>query len=244
MKAARPAIAAAWLGALAWMLLLAMLPWWCALPLETALVVTVLIGRAPLPAASARLAMRLGLAGAVWTLPHALGGVLPAWCVLLLGALVGYTLLAGIEGWLDRVPAPRVARQDDAWPQLAFAPIGPTETLIELAPVRWLDGPEVLDPRGGGVRRERDGWRFSDGRLVEAAPGACAFSSDGRWFAAVDRDGRRLMLWRRDGSVPCRLHRWQLAGWHRGEPWIARHARAWPRPLASLASTPPRWGLR
>jgi hypothetical protein len=80
----------------AWLALLALLPWWLGLPLLLALaaVVTLLQYRlAGEHAALIRRALRWGLPGVLFALQRALGGDAFAWGAALMGDLAGYTLL-------------------------------------------------------------------------------------------------------------------------------------------------------
>jgi hypothetical protein len=221
-------VTARWLLAPAWLLLLAVLPWWLGLPLLLAIVAMLLFaaerleGHAPL----LRLGLRWGLPGALFALQRALGGDAFAWAMALLGALVGFTLLAGLEAWLDRARREKVAEPElRDWPSLALAPIGPAAVVIELAPPQWRDG-TCADPRGGQARWESGRFVLADA-TVERVQARASFSPDGRWFAACTPRG--VVLLDRDHGRSYRLRGWALCGWH-GEPWLARDggpAMAW-----------------
>ena len=223
-----------------WVALLALLPWWLDLPalLALAAAVTLLQHRlAPSHAGLVRHALRWGLPGALFALQRALGGGAFGWGAALLGALAGYTLLSGLEAWLDRdlrrAPAgPPLAE----WPELARAPIGPPAEIIELVPPQWHEARgELPDPLGGIVQCGPGGCRFDDGLRVESTDGftRIAFSPGGRWFAGC-RGKRGVLLWDRQRDRPYRLRGWQLCGWYREQPWLGRREDAMPLALAAV----------
>ena len=190
---------------LSWVVGLALLPWWLGLPALLALAAAVALLQPRLQPAHAGLirhALRWGLPGWLIALQRALGGDVLAWCAALLGALAGYTLLAGLEAWLDRDLRRAPATEATAnWPELARGPIGPTADIIELQlPVWQAAVGELPDPQGGLVDCGADGCRFSDGGRVEAPKAGFAqvtFSPQGCWFAARAPDQRVLVLWDR-----------------------------------------------
>lgn len=208
--------------ALAWLLALALLPWWLGLPLLLAIVAVLLFatdrleGHAPL----LRLALRWGLPGVLFALQRALGGDAFAWAMALLGALAGFTLLAGLEAWLDRGRREKVAQPElRDWPSLALAPIGPGVVVVELMPPQWSDG-TCPDPRGGEARWDAGRFVLPDATVERVQPRA-SFSPDGRWFAACTSRG--IALLDREHGRSYRLRGWELCGWHDG-PWLSREA--------------------
>jgi len=214
-------VTARWLYAPLWLLALAVLPWWLGLPLLLSIAAVLLFaaerleGHAPL----LRLALRWGLPGVLFALQRALGGDALAWAMALLGALVGFTLLAGLEAWLDRGRREKVAQPElRDWPSLALAPIGPQAVVVELAPAQWTDG-TCPDPRGGEARWEAGRFVLADGTSVERVQARASFSPDGRWFVACIAQG--LVLLDREQGRSYRLRGWVLCGWHAG-PWLAR----------------------
>jgi hypothetical protein len=212
---------ARWLYAPAWLLALALLPWWLGLPLLLAIAAVLLFaaGRLEEQEPRLRLALRWGLPGVLFASQRALGGDAFAWAMALLGALVGFTLLAGLEAWIDRGRREKVAQPElRDWPSLALAPIGPGAAVVELAPPRWGEG-ACADPRGGEARWDAGRFVLADGMAVERVQARAAFSPDGRWFAA--RMPRGLVLLDRDHGRSYRLRGWELCGWH-GGPWLAR----------------------
>lgn len=211
-----------WLLAPAWLFLLALQPWWLGLPLLLSVAAVLLFasdrleGRAPV----LRLALRWGLPGVLFAGQRALGGNAFAWAMALLGALAGFTLLAGLEAWLDRGRREQVAQPElRDWPSLALAPIGPGAVVVELVPPAWSEG-TCPDPRGGEVRWEAGRFVLADA-MVERVQAHASFSPDGRWFVA--RTSRGLVLLDRDHGRLYRLRGWELCGWHDG-PWLAREA--------------------
>jgi hypothetical protein len=205
------------LSILAWVLLLALLPWWLGLPLLLALVAAgVLLQHrlTPRHVEIIRHALRWGLAAWLLGLLCTLGAGVAGWGAVLLGALAGYTLLAGLDAWLKR-GQPRGAATAGAaeWPELARAPIGPPAEIIELQDPAWQAvGDELRDPRGGQVA--------ASNALTEFAQ-AC-FSPEGRWLAARTADRRVLALWDRQHDRRYRLRGWRLSGWYREQPWMSR----------------------
>ncbi|HXD38647.1 MAG TPA: hypothetical protein VN624_18470 [Rhodanobacter sp.] len=229
---------------LLWVLLLALLPWWLGLPalLALAAAVALLAHRlAPGHAALIRRALRWGLPGWLFALQHALGGDAFAWGAALLGALAGYTLLAGLEAWLDRDlrRAPVHAEAAD-WPEIARAPIGPPAEIIELQLPAWQAAHGALaDPQGGVVQCDATGCRFSDGEQLDAPSGRdgfaqAGFSPEGRWFAACTAEQRVLLLWDRRRDRRHRLRGWRLCGWYREQPWLSRRDGDMPLALSAV----------
>lgn len=233
---------ASWLYGLAWFAWLAIVPWWLGLPLLLAMVAALLIPtqRLKSQAPVLRRALRWGLPGTLLSLQRGLGGDAFAWGVALLGALAGFTLLAGLEAWLDRGQ-----RRDTAvtlpiapeWPAAASGSQGPPAAIIELARPRWSEANgELSDPCGGVVRWQATGslrgrWQLGDGRELDDALPRCSFSHDGRWFATQPAHDRGLLLLDRERDRLYRLRGWKLCGWHAGQPWLMRGGRAEPMPL-------------
>jgi hypothetical protein len=94
-----------WLSTLAWAVALALVPWWIGFPLLLAMVAALCLLEhrlAPEHRWLLRHALNCGLPGVLFALQRALGGNVFAWVIALLGVLTGYTLLAGLEAWLDR----------------------------------------------------------------------------------------------------------------------------------------------
>ncbi|MBV8158737.1 MAG: hypothetical protein JO278_13810, partial [Dyella sp.] len=84
------------LPAVAWMGLIALLPWWMGLPLWLLLGLGAVMFHRRIDhyAELCRRGLRWALPGFLFAMQRALGGDLLAWGVALLGALVGYSLLA------------------------------------------------------------------------------------------------------------------------------------------------------
>jgi hypothetical protein len=210
-----------WLYALAWLLLLALLPWWLGLPLLLAMVAVLLVAADRLHAYASllRRGLRWGLPGVLFAVQRGLGGDALAWATALVGALAGFTLLAGLEAWLDRAQRTPAAQPElREWPLLAQRPIGPGAALVELQPPAWCDAP-CPDPCGGEARWEDGRFRLVDGTLVPRVDPRATFSPDGHWFVARWARGIVLVDCQRQRSY--RLRGWDLCGWH-DEPWLAR----------------------
>jgi hypothetical protein len=212
------------LPALAWTVLLALLPWWLGLPLLFTLVAALLLLQHRLAvehASLCRQGLRWGLPGVLFALQRALGGDAFAWGAALLGALVGYTLLAGLEAWLDRDQRRTCSSAAAGWPELAMAPIGPAAEIIELQPVFWQTAAdEFADPRGGSVSFLDSSYRFADGSRINAVGTDVGFSPAGRWLAFRTAHDHRLVLWDRERNQQHHLRGWQLCGWYREQPWL------------------------
>jgi hypothetical protein len=219
------------LPAAAWAVLLALLPWWLGLPLLLALAAALLLLQHRLAVEHARLIRRSlhwGLPGVLFALQRALGGIALAWGIALLGALVGYTLLAGLEAWLDRDLRRASATTATAeWPELAMAPIGPLAQIIELQSPVWQLADDLADPQVGQPGYPRavyadGGYRFADGMSIDGVGPHASFSPQGRWLAVRMNDERGIVLWDRERNQLHRLRGWQLCGWHDEQPWLAR----------------------
>ncbi|SFS07260.1 hypothetical protein SAMN05216570_2243 [Dyella sp. OK004] len=217
-----------------WMVLLALLPWWLGLILllGTAAGAVWYARRSASLSDACRLGLKWGLPGCLFALQRALGGDLLAWGAALLGALVGFSLVALLESLLfHRVRRQAKAGATPEWRDMAMAPIGPAAHIIELHVVAWDEaGGKFADPRGGVVRYESQGagagrYVFADGSIVDRLSSRHAFSPAGRWFVASLPEGRGDVLCDRHRGKWHRLRGWQLCGWEDGEqPWLARQA--------------------
>lgn len=215
-----------WLPALAWLLLLACLPWWLGLPLLLACALALLWRTGPLQrhALLLRLGLRWGLPGLLLAVLRSLGGDAPAWLLTLLAALAGFSLLVLLENWLDRgrprEPSPAAT---DEWPELAMAPIGPAAAIIELQPPQWRSLQAGLaDPLGGELRQGDEAVQLADGSRLYGVEPCCDFDAEGRWLVLPMAGQHGLVLLDRRHGRRHRLRGWQLAGWHEGQPWLSR----------------------
>lgn len=239
-----------WLGwsallpMLAWLVLLALLPWWLGLPLLLAQAAVLPLLQHRLAATHASLlrrGLRWGLPGVLLAVQRALGGDAFAWGAALLGALAGYTLLVGLEAWLDRdrqrapMPVAAAAPASAEWPELAMASIGPPAEIIELQPPFWQAAvDELVDPHGGRVSYRNGSYRFAAGEEIGNVGAHAGFSSTGRWFAARMEHDRGIVLWDRERDRRHRLRGWQLCGWYREQPWLVRREGDMPRALPAV----------
>ena len=233
-----------WLPGLAWIALLALLPWWLGLPLLLTLVAALLLLQHRLAvehASLCRQGLRWGLPGMLFALRRALGGDAFAWGAALLGALVGYTLLVALEAWLDRdkrrVPPSAVAISSASaeWPELAMAPIGPAVEIIELQAPLWQPAvDEFVDPRGGSVSFLDGNYRLADGSRINAVGTDIGFSPAGRWLAFRTANDNRIVLWDRECDQQHHLRGWQLCGWYHEQPWLARRDGEMPLALSAV----------
>ncbi|MFC5740110.1 hypothetical protein [Dyella tabacisoli] len=215
-----------WLLLAVWIALLAMLPWWLGLTLLVALTISAIaFAHSAVGYANwCRRGLRWGLPGLLFAVQRSLGGDLLAWGMALLGALVGFSLLALLESLLDhQVNHTPQAKPSPEWSELAMAPLGPRASIIELQRVSWREIESVLtDPLGGLVHYQAGQYRFAAGRLIDGLSPRCCFSPGGRWFVASMRDGLGDVLWDRDGDRLHRLGGWQLCGWEGELPWLVR----------------------
>ncbi|WP_188793054.1 hypothetical protein [Dyella nitratireducens] len=217
----------AWLLAIAWAVLLGLMPWWAGLPLLSGLaaIQAIQLPRLQRYHGFLRYALRWGLAGLLVAAylafdNHRLGLTLTA-----LAALAGFSVLVLLESWQDHKPrrSAAIAAASPDWKELALAPIGPADTLIELQAPYWiaLDGtsPDApADVTMVGAHSCRIG---VDARIdhvepqVSIAPGA-------RWLAWPMAAWRGVVLYDRAHDKPYRLRDWQLYGWHADEAWLSR----------------------
>lgn len=223
-----------------WMLLLALCPWWLGLVLLLALAGGTLYyaHRSVSSRDLCRSGLKWGLPGALYAVQSALGGDLLAWGAALLGALVGFSLVALLESFLLPRRSRRAPPPSPEWRDIAMASVGPPGRIIELVPVAWMDaGVSLSDPRGQVVAyeptsAEEGHYRFADGSTRERLSARCAFSPRGRWFAASLPGGLGDMLFDRERGRMHRLRGWHLYGWDEDDgPWLARHADGVPAPL-------------
>lgn len=227
--------------AVAWMLVLAALPWWLGLPSLIGLSATLLLLQhrlSELHALTIRRGLRWGLPGALFALQRGLGGDATAWAMALLGALAGYTLLVALESWLDRpssLLAPSRPAASAEWPELAMASVGPPASIIELQPPRWQCATEgFVDPRDAGAAYRDGDYHFTGGMRIENVGTKATFSPDGRWFAAALAEGAGVVLWDRASQRGHRLPGWQLCGWYQQQPWLIDRDEQIPLPLPQV----------
>jgi len=213
----------AWALAIAWMVLLACLPWWAGLPL--------LLGLAAIQAARLprlqrysvvlRQALRWGVAGLLVAGylafdRHALGLTLT-----MLMALVGFSLLVLLESWQDRRPQRNaaLAAESPEWREMALAPIGPAKTLIELQAPTWLP---LADSATGVAMIDTHSCRIGAGVCIDNIEPQIAVAPGQRWIALPMTARSGVVLYDRAHDKPYRLRGWQLYGWHADEAWLYR----------------------
>jgi hypothetical protein len=210
--------------AMAWMVLLACLPWWTGLPLLLALAL-IQATRSPYlqPYASAlRRALRWGLAGLLIACYLAFDHRALGLTLTMLAALVGFSLLVLLESWQDRRAQRNaaLAAASPEWREMAMAPIGPADTLIELSPPTWLP----VDDSASEIRMI-DAHRCSigaDARIDNIEP-QLSMAPGQRWLAMPMTAEQGVVLYDREHRKQYRLRGWQLYGWHAGEAWLSRH---------------------
>ncbi|MEO7066297.1 MAG: hypothetical protein ABI114_05285 [Rhodanobacter sp.] len=211
----------------AWAVVFASLPWWFGLPILLGIAATLVFLEAGAggQAAWLRRALRWGLPGMLFALQRALGGDALAWGAALLGALAGYTLLAGLDAWRDRhlQREPIASSGADDWPTLAQRPLGPPAEIIELQlPVWQHEEDRLTDPLGGDLLYRDGGYAAPDGTWVADVATSAGFSPQGRWFVAQMHRDRGVVLWDRERNKRHRLRGWQLRGWFHEQPWLSR----------------------
>lgn len=214
------------------------MPWWLGLPLLLSLAAAGLLLQHRFAAPHAvliRHALRWGLPGLLLSLQRFFGGV-PGIAIGLLGALAGYTLLAGMDAWLDRDRRRQPASADGTeWPELARASIGPPAKFIELVPPQWSSATAGLnDPLGCHGNWQNGIYTSDDGRTLGDVDDAFAFSASARWMAARFFGQRGIVLWDRRSDRRHRLRGWQLCGWHDDEAWLCRREGELPMPLSAV----------
>lgn len=220
-----------------WLIALALLPWWLGLPLLLGIAAVLLVGVERLQPfhGTLRLALRWGLPGVMLALAYWIDEPALAWTVAAVGALAGFTLLAGLESWLDRgqrrhAPAASPAATGAEWPELALAPMHAGCGIVELAPPQW----QPADASGSAdLHYVREpgfaGYAFGDGTRIATPPVRRAAEPGGRWLAWELHEG--VLLWERERDRPYRLRRRRLCGWHDGQPWLQGGEADMPVPL-------------
>ncbi|HUB89073.1 MAG TPA: hypothetical protein VMA74_05005 [Dyella sp.] len=225
----------AWLLAIAWALLLGVMPWWAGLPLLLGLAViqAIQLPRLLRYQRLLRRALRWGLAGLLAAAyrafdNHGLGLTLAA-----LAALAGFSLLVLLESWQHHKPrrSATPAAASPEWKELALAPIGPADTLIELQAPRWiaLDG-TAPDAPADLTMIDAHRCRIGASICIDPVEPQVSIAPGAHWFAWPMTAGRGVVLYDRAHDKPYRLRGWQLYGWHAGEAWLSR-GDDWP-PLA------------
>jgi len=216
-----------------WAVLLALLPWWLGLALLIVLTIGAVIytRRSHSFGEICRGALKWGLPGMLFALQRALGGDPVAWAAALLGALVGYTLIALLESLLlHRVR--RTTAPSPEWREIAMAPVGPPARIIELVPIEWRDASTVDELSYEITAADEGNYRFADGHSLRRLGPRCAFSPQKHWFVANLPGGSGDLLFDRLRGKQHRLRGWELCGWDQDDgPWLARRADGVPVPL-------------
>jgi len=211
-----------WLPAMAWMLLLACLPWWAGWPLllACAVIQAARVPRLQRYRSVLRHLLRWGLVGALAASYLAFGRQALGMTVIMLAALVGFSLLVLLESWQDRKPQRNsvVAAAAPEWNELALAPIGPADTLIELQPPAWRAVDEsATDVRMTAAHRCCIGAETH----IENVEPQVSESPGRRWMALPVTAWRGVVLYDRAHDKQYRLRGWQLYGWHAEEAWLS-----------------------
>ncbi|WP_147293253.1 hypothetical protein [Dyella monticola] len=173
-----------------------------------------------------RYALRWGLAGLLVASYRAYDDHKLGLTLTLLAALAGFSLLVLLESWQDRKPQRNaaVAAASPDWSELALAPIGPADTLIELAPPHWRalegDGNDELPP--DITRLGTGNYRVGTGALIKDVEAQFSVAPGKGWLAWHMAARRGVVLYDRARGVQYRLRGWQLYGWHVDEAWLSR----------------------
>ncbi|GGA08905.1 hypothetical protein [Dyella caseinilytica] len=217
----------AWLLAIAWMLLLACMPWWIGLPLLLGLGATQLGHSVRLHhyGATIRSALRWGLAGLLMAGYRALDTHSSALTLTLLAALVGFSLLVLFESWQDHKPLRHatMAAASPEWRDMAMNAAGPAANLIELQPPVWLSLDDSTEAASIDVSWLREGHcRIGGKTVIDHVEPSLSMAPGRGWFALPMTSWRGVVLYDRVNDRTCRLRGWHLYGWHASEAWLSR----------------------
>jgi hypothetical protein len=213
-----------WLLAIAWMLLLACLPWWIDLPLLLGCAAAQLT-RLHRYHGITRSALRWGFAGLLVAVYRALQVHPSALTLTLLVALVGFSLLVLFESWQDHKPERNaaVAAASPEWRDMAMRPVAPSAKLIELQPPVWLSLDEKEEAICTDVRWLREGrWRVGENVFIDHVEPRMSMAPEQGWLAFLLTQRRGVVLYDRATQRKYPLRGWQLYGWHAGEAWLSR----------------------
>jgi hypothetical protein len=211
--------------AIAWALLLALVPWWIGAPLLFALVIAQLahVPRLQHYSGVIRHALRWGFAGVLIASYRAFGGDALGFTFTLLVALAGFSLLVLLESWQQRKPLrdAALAAESPEWREMAMAPVGPSAVIIEVEAPIWI-APDEL-PNGATFRIERITDHSylvgGDTKIHHVEPRICLSKGQG-WVAWPMTAGRGVVLYDLAGDRTFRLRGWQLFGWRGEEAWL------------------------
>lgn len=213
--------------AIAWALLLALMPWWIGAPLLLAFVIAQLtrVPRLQRYSCIIRRALRWGFAGVLIASYRAFGGHALGLTFTLLVALVGFSLLVLLESWQNRKPLrdATLAAESPEWREMAMAPVGPSAVIIELESPAWM-APSDL-PVGATFHVERitdQSYRVGkDTKIRHVEPQICLSKGRG-WAAWPMTAGPGVVLYDLARDKAFRLRGWQLFGWRGDEAWLTR----------------------
>ena len=213
--------------AIAWTVLLALLPWWIGAPLLLALVIAQLthVPRLQQYSGVMRRALRWGLAGVLVASYRAFGGHALGLTFTLLLALAGFSLLVLLESWQNRKPLrdATLAAESPEWRDMAMAPVGPSAVIIEIESPTWMTSSDL--PIGATFRVERltdQSYRVGkDTKILHVEPQMCLSKGQG-WVAWPMTAERGVVLYDLARDKAFRLRGWQLFGWRGDEAWLTR----------------------
>lgn len=216
-----------WLLAVAWVVSLALVPWWVGLPLLLALA-AVKLANAPRLQPYSRLirhTLRFGFMGVLIASYRAFGGHALGLTFTLLAALVGFSLLVLLESWQDRKPLRDtvIAAGSPEWKDLAMAPVGPTAVIIDVQPPVWVTLDDAVSNMAVDVQRVAEHtYRVGAGSTISPVEAHMSLSAAQGWIAWSMTAKRGVVLYDRAHDKPFRLRGWQLFGWHGEEAWLTR----------------------
>jgi hypothetical protein len=213
--------------AIAWALLLALLPWWIGVPLLFALAIAqwAHVPRLQHYSGVIRRALRWGFMGVLIASYRAFGGHALGLTFTLLVALVGFSLFVLLESLQNRKPLRNaaMAAESPEWREIAMAPVGPSAAAIEVEPPTWM---VPIDPSFDAnfyvERLAGHSYRVGKDTKIHHVEPQMSLSKGQGWSAWPMTAGRGVVLYDRARDKSFRLRGWQLFGWCGDEAWLTR----------------------
>ena len=225
--AAQPRRWPALILAVAWGLLLALVPWWIGAPLLLALVIAQLTRAPRLQPYSGviRRALRWGFAGVSIASYRAFGGHALGLTFALLVALAGFSLLVLLESWQNRKPLrdATLAAESPEWRDMAMAPVGPSASIIELESPTWMASSDWPADATFHIECLTDqSYRVGKHTKIHHVEPQMSLSKGQGWVAWPMTAGRGVVLYDLARDKAFRVRGWQLFGWRGDEAWLTR----------------------